>query len=132
MLTGMTARRLLSMVSLFGSVYLGSLGCGGGPSQCYLVNGNEAKKLLTPGTMLLDARPREPAPMVKLPGAVAIPRNEFSYRLKNLDARTRIVVFAESRGAAHDAADELREAGFVVYELGSVEDWHSQNSKCEE
>lgn len=105
--------------------------CSGAQSPCYLVNGAEARRLLGPGTILLDARPREPEPVVRLDGAIAVPRAEFSYRLKNLDARSRIVVFAESRGRAYDAAEELRKYGFTVYELGTIADWKARESKCD-
>ncbi|HSC86568.1 MAG TPA: rhodanese-like domain-containing protein [Polyangiaceae bacterium] len=128
---GQGATRWVLAGGLVACALLALTACGGGSSQCYLVNGQQTKKLLGPGTILLDARPREPAPMTKLPGAIAVPRDEFSYRLKGLDARSKIVVFAESRSAARDAAEELREQGFVVYELGSVEDWNSTESKCE-
>jgi len=108
------------------------LGACGPKAPCFLVSGAEAKKLLVPGTVLLDARPRKESQSSHIDGSIAVPRSEFSYRLTNLDLRSRIVVFAESRDAAYEAAEELRSRGFTVYELGTVNDWKSTETKCED
>ena len=84
-----------------------------------------------PGTILLDVRTREEHDAGPVSGAVHIPEEELSYRMKYVSNSNRIIVFGQDGASAKRAAKVLRKAGYVVYELGPLEDLNSDQNKCE-
>jgi len=98
---------------------------------CYLVNGQQARAMLQPGTILLDVRTREQQRVGRVKESIHIPVAELTYRLTYLSLDTRIIVFGQTKRQAHDAAGILRNSGYEVFELGPIADLRSNDPKCE-
>jgi rhodanese-related sulfurtransferase len=109
---------------------LGLAACGGTPEPCYVVSGDQARAMLGPGTILLDVRTPEQHRLGPIEGSVHIPLEELSYRMRYVATHNRIVVIAESDGRARRAAEQLRAAGYEVFELGGVERLRSTGERC--
>jgi len=77
----------------------------------------EAKALLDRGALFLDARPRMFWEMVRIPGALALPEDDFEASFAALEPRLRasldVVVYCSGFGceASHIVARRLRERG---------------------
>jgi rhodanese-related sulfurtransferase len=85
-----------------------------------VVPAGSAKLLLDRGALFLDARPRDFWRMNRIPGAVALPEDEFDAAYPQLEPQLRkaraIVVYCSGYGceASHIVARRLREKGFAA------------------
>jgi rhodanese-related sulfurtransferase len=83
-----------------------------------IVKADQAKVLLDKGALFLDARPRDFWRMSRIPGALALPEDDFDEAFPEVQAQIRrakaIVVYCSGYGceASHDVARRLREKGF--------------------
>lgn len=89
------------------------------------VSGEEAKKLVQDGAIVLDVRSEEEFATGHIEGAVNIPVGDLQSRLGELgDADTPIVVHCQMGGRACTAESILQQEGFTkVYNLGAISDW---------
>jgi rhodanese-related sulfurtransferase len=78
----------------------------------------QGKVLLARGALFLDARPRDFWRMNRIPGALALPEDDFDAAFAEVEPRLRraraIVVYCSGYGceASHIVARRLREKGF--------------------
>lgn len=85
-----------------------------------VVRAGEAKSLLERGALFLDARPRMFWELSRIPGAVALPEDDFEASFAALEPRLRasldIVVYCSGYGceASHNVARLLRERGVAA------------------
>jgi rhodanese-related sulfurtransferase len=83
----------------------------------------EAKARLDAGALFLDARPRDFWRMNRIPGALALPEDDFDRAFREVEPRLRrtsnIVVYCSGYGcdASHVVARKLRELGFPAVVL---------------
>jgi rhodanese-related sulfurtransferase len=83
-----------------------------------IVKADQARVLHERGALFLDARPRDFWRMNRIPGAVALPEDEFDKALPDVEPLMRrakaIVVYCSGYGceASHVVARLLREKGF--------------------
>jgi rhodanese-related sulfurtransferase len=84
------------------------------------VSAGDAKRLLDGGAVFLDARPRDFWRMSRIPGALALPEEQFDEAFAELEPRLRrasaIVVYCSGYGceASHLVARRLRERGLAA------------------
>ena len=91
----------------------------------HLVSGDEARRLVADGAMLIDVRsPREFA-NGHLPGAVNVPIDEFDRHVDELVSEHReMVLYCAAGVRCNKAAALLREAGGTgVHQLGTLARW---------
>lgn len=85
-----------------------------------LVTANDARMLLDRGALFLDARPRDFWRMNRIPGALALPEDDFDRSLPEVEPQLRrasgIVVYCSGFGceASHVVARRLRERGLIA------------------
>ena len=83
-----------------------------------LVTAAEARARLDAGALFLDARPRDFWRMSRIPGAVALPEDEFESAFAEVEPLLRrtsnVVVYCSGFGceSSHVVARKLRERGF--------------------
>ncbi len=90
-----------------------------------LITGDEARRLVAGGALLIDVRsPREFA-NGHLPGAVNVPVDEFARHVDELvDERREMVLYCAAGVRCNKAAVMLREAGSTdVHQLGTLARW---------
>lgn len=82
-----------------------------------LVSAAEARKRLDKGALFLDARPRDFYDMSHVPGALALPEEDFERVFSALEPRLRssldVIVYCAGFGceASHNVARRLKERG---------------------
>ena len=85
-----------------------------------LVQPPEARALLEKGALFIDARPRDFWRLSRIPGALALPEEEFDRAFEELEPRLRrangIVVYCSGFGceASHVVARKLRARGIIA------------------
>ena len=83
-----------------------------------------AHKWVRDGALLLDVRTPAEFQAGHLDGAVNIPVQELTGRLRELDADRNIVVYCKSGGRSAGATQALKKAGFrEVLDLGAMRNW---------
>lgn len=84
----------------------------------------EGRRAVQQGATLLDVRTREEFHESHLPGAINIPVHELESRTHELRLRSRaVVVYCRSGNRSATAASVLRSAGYVVFDVGAMDNW---------
>lgn len=89
------------------------------------VSGEEARRLVEGGALLLDVRTQEEFAAGHLPNALNIPVQELDRRLADVGPKGRgIVLYCRSGNRSGEAARMLKEAGYsAVHDLGAMSSW---------
>lgn len=87
------------------------------------VDGARAKQLVAEGATLLDVRSAAEFAEGHAPGARNIPVGEVGARVAELDKSKPVVTYCAVGARSRQAAAELRERGFTVYDMGSLSAW---------
>ncbi len=86
-------------------------------------SGTEARRLVAAGALLLDVRTPEEYGARHLDGAINVPVDELQARIAEVPAGRQVVVYCASGRRSARAAELLKERGYSVYNLGSIDDW---------
>lgn len=86
--------------------------------------GEEARRRVEAGALLLDVRTPEEFAQGHLPGALNIPVDALEARLGEVPPEREVVVYCRSGRRSARAADVLRTHGHgQVFDLGAMSDW---------
>jgi rhodanese-related sulfurtransferase len=90
-----------------------------------LITGDEARRLVADGALLIDVRSPKEFANGHLPGAVNVPVDEFAQHVAELVAERReMVLYCAAGVRCNKAAVMLREAGSTdVHQLGTLARW---------
>lgn len=96
-----------------------------GPSGHERIDGGAARQLVTQGARLIDVRSPAEFNAGHIEGAINVPVEELSLRMKELEPKgAPIVLYCRSGRRSAAAFDQLRGAGFgALYDLGSMSSW---------
>lgn len=97
--------------------------CGSPPSAEAAVAPSEAHRLVEGGATLLDVRTPAEYAGGHIEGAVNVPVDQVAARLSEIPRDRPVVVYCLSGGRSAHAASTLREAGYTVHDLGSIDAW---------
>jgi phage shock protein E len=91
----------------------------------HLITGDEARRLVAEGAMLIDVRSPKEYANGHLPGAVNVPIDEFESHVDELiDERREMVLYCAAGVRCNKAAMLLHEAGSAgVHQLGTLARW---------
>ena len=103
-------------MSLFDRVF-GSRPAGSAPSS------GQARHLVAEGALLLDVRTPHEFASGHLPGAVNLPVQELPFRLKELPAGKKVVVYCRSGARSAVARKLLQSEGHEVLDIGTMAAW---------
>ena len=94
-------------------------------AQANFADPQQVKTLVKEGAMLIDVRSAQEFSSEHIPGAVNIPINEISQRLKELGKpQTKIIVYCRSGNRSSRAKALLNTKGYTeVYNLGGIGRW---------
>lgn len=85
---------------------------------------HNGRELVKHGALLLDVRTAEEFRDRHLDGAVNIPLQELSARIRELGAKERpIVVYCRSGARSATAAGIMKSAGYDVLDIGGMGNW---------
>ncbi|MBI3073614.1 MAG: rhodanese-like domain-containing protein [Deltaproteobacteria bacterium] len=89
------------------------------------ISGDEARKLISEGALLLDVRTPNEYAERHAPGAVNIPVQEIVQRVGECGPKERaIVVYCRSGQRSASALQFLNQVGYAkVFNLGSIDRW---------
>ncbi len=79
--------------------------------------------LVAAGGTLLDVRTQAEFDARHLDGALLIPVDELGSRIAEVPTGQPVVVYCRSGARSARAATMLREAGYEVHDLGSIDNW---------
>lgn len=86
--------------------------------------GADARRLVADGALLVDVRTPGEYAGGHIDGAINVPIDQIGRRLDDLGPTERpLVVYCLSGSRSARAADELREAGYTVHDLGAMSSW---------
>ena len=90
-----------------------------------LISGNEARRLVAHGALLIDVRSPQEFANGHLPGAVNVPVDEFAEHVDELLAEHRdMILYCAAGVRCNKAATMLRQAGSTgVHQLGTLARW---------
>lgn len=113
------AHSLAALIVLGGLFASGFLSCSG------RIGGEEAKRRVAEGALLVDVRTPQEFAAGHIPGSLNVPVTELEERLAELgDRRRPIVLYCHSGNRSGRAARMLRKEGFTsVYDLGPMTAW---------
>lgn len=106
-----------------GTVDAAEASVSGEPCEGGRVTGTEAKALVAQGALLLDVRTAVEFASDAIPNAINIPLDELATRLDELPADTTIITYCSSGNRSGQAAQLLRDQGFVICDLGPRSAW---------
>ena len=87
-------------------------------------SGEEAKKLVQQGALLLDVRTTEEYAGGHIQGAINIPVQNLEARLSEVPKDKAVVVYCRSGGRSHRAKELLKNKGHTqVYDIGGMGNW---------
>jgi rhodanese-related sulfurtransferase len=87
-------------------------------------SGEEARKLVEKGAILIDVRTTEEYAQGHIDGAKNIPVQNLDTRMSELPKDKAIVVYCRSGARSSRAMRMLKEKGFTqVYDLGGMSNW---------
>jgi rhodanese-related sulfurtransferase len=87
--------------------------------------GEEARRWVAQGAVLLDVRTPQEYASGHLPGAINIPVQVLASRMGEIPKGSKVVVYCHSGVRARQAASMLSSKGYEVFDLGSFRDWGS-------
>lgn len=101
------------------------VGCQIGSMSNRKVSGDEARRLVASGALLVDVRTPAEFSAGHIKGAVNIPLLELEQRMGELGAKDKpIVLYCRSGNRSSRAQSLLEKAGFSqVYDLGAMSSW---------
>lgn len=108
-----------------GTVDTGETTGSGEPCENGRVDGTEAKTLAAQGALLLDVRTPSEFAVDAIPNAINIPLDELASRLDELPTDGVIITYCRSGSRSSQAAQLLRDEGFIVCNLGPRSAWDS-------
>lgn len=109
------------VLSLFVAIALS--GCGTPASESGRKPAADPHALVAAGATLLDVRTASEYASGHLDGATLIPVDEVGSRLDEIPRDRAVVVYCRSGGRSARAAAVLEDAGYDVYDLGSIDNW---------
>ena len=117
----------LIVVALAGGLYLRRSGdtVKSFPAE---INVDEAYRLYSEGTFLLDVRTQEEWDEYHVPGTTSIPLDELSSRLDEVPTDQTVVVICRSGNRSQQGRDILEQAGYeqITSMSGGLKAWQAQ------
>jgi rhodanese-related sulfurtransferase len=120
----MSKSKALSLTALAAAI-LGWFLLDGSASSHTRIDGTRARTLVAEGAKLVDVRTPAEFSDKHISGAVNIPVQNLSSRLKELEPKTQaLVLYCRSGHRSGIAFDQLKNSGFTnVYDLGPMTAW---------
>ncbi len=85
--------------------------------------GNQARRLVAEGALLLDVRSPQEFAGGHLPGAVNVPVQELLFRMDEIGQGRKVVVYCRSGARSAVAAKLLQSEGHEVLDIGTMAAW---------
>jgi rhodanese-related sulfurtransferase len=120
----MSKTKAFSLAAVAAAI-LGWFSLGGAASGHTRIDGTRARALVAEGAKLVDVRTTAEFSDQHLPGAVNIPVQSLSSRMKELEPKTQsLVLYCRSGHRSGIAYEQLKNSGFTnVYDLGPMTAW---------
>lgn len=116
------SRRWLPLAVGTALLVVGLAACGSSTPSAHSTEA-DPHALVAQGATLLDVRTVPEFEAGHLEGATSIPVDELGSRIREVPTDRPVVVYCRSGARSARAAAMLREAGYDVHDLGSIDNW---------